>query len=117
MAGCGWSDPVSHPVDPMPASHHIETMTDDLSQCRAEIDAIDAELVALLAKRFAVVERVITYKQAHRLPADIPSRVDEVVNHVRQRAMQAGVPPNLVETLWRQIIAETIAHERRKNVA
>jgi isochorismate pyruvate lyase len=92
-------------------------MTDVLTQCRAEIDAIDDQIIDLLVKRYGVVDRVVTYKTAHGLPALIPSRVDEVVQHVRARAMQKGLSPTLAEHLWREIIAQTIAYEQRNRVA
>jgi isochorismate pyruvate lyase len=92
-------------------------MSDDLATCRAEIDAIDTRIMDLLKQRFAVVDRVITYKQATGLPADIPARVQAVLQHVQQLAMQRGLPPSLAEGIWQQLIAETIAYERRKKIA
>jgi isochorismate pyruvate lyase len=92
-------------------------MDDDLTRCRSEIDAIDDDILALLVKRFAIVERVIAVKQDLGLPADIPARVDAVLQRVRAKGRKLGLPANLPENLWRHIIAETIAYERRKNLA
>lgn len=78
---------------------------------RREIDAIDAAIVKLLRERLNVVERVIDVKQREGLPADIPARVEEVVAKVRATANGMGLPPDLAETLWRRLIAWTIAHE------
>jgi isochorismate pyruvate lyase len=78
---------------------------------RREIDAIDAAIVKLLRERLDVVERVIEVKRREGLPADIPVRVEEVVSTVRGRAEESGLPPDLAETLWRRLIAWTIAHE------
>jgi isochorismate pyruvate lyase len=108
---------VSHTVAAQRVRGHILGMSDDLAKCRAEIDAIDARIMDLLMERFAVVDRVISHKAAHGLPADIPARVGEVLQHARQLAMQRGLPPSLAEGLWQQLIAETIAYERRKKIA
>ncbi|MGV6871207.1 chorismate mutase [Pseudochelatococcus sp. B33] len=93
-------------------------MTDDrqrvLAAFRAEIDAIDAEIVHLLARRMTVVDRVIVAKQRHALPALIPERVEEVADHVRRRAGAAGAPPDLAETVWRAMMDWVIAYEDRR---
>lgn len=93
-------------------------MTDDrqrvLAAFRAEIDAIDAEIVALLARRMAVVDRVVVAKQQHALPALIPERVEEVADNVRRRAEAAGAPPDLAETVWRAMMDWVIAYEDRR---
>ncbi|TDR94434.1 chorismate mutase [Enterovirga rhinocerotis] len=85
-----------------------------LAPLRVEIDAVDAEIVGLLARRLGIVERVIAIKQEHGLPALLPDRVEEVVAHVREKASQGGVPPDLAETLWRAMIDWTIAYEERR---
>ena len=50
----------------------------DLSECRAEIDAIDKELLALLEKRIRVAENVAKYKLANNM---------KVFDEVRERAV------------------------------
>ncbi len=92
-------------------------MADDLESCRRDIDAIDDAIVALLAKRFAVVDRVIAHKLSAGLPAAIPERIEEVVNRVRSKAMAQGLSPDMAENFWRLLISETIAYERQKRVA
>jgi isochorismate pyruvate lyase len=92
-------------------------MTDELTLCRSEIDAIDDAIITLLAQRFKVVNRVVAHKTSHGIPALIPSRVDEVVAHVSTRASHMGLPEGLAEKLWHAIISETIAYERQRKVA
>ncbi len=92
-------------------------MTDALAVCRRDIDEIDDAIVALLAKRFAVVDRVIAHKLSAGLPAAIPERIAEVVARVRAKAKAQGLSPVMAENLWRQLISETIAYERQKRVA
>lgn len=82
-----------------------------LAGLRAEIDALDAEIVRLLAARMAVVERVIGVKSAHGIPALLSDRVEEVAARVRREAEGRGLPPDLAETVWRAMMDWIIAYE------
>jgi isochorismate pyruvate lyase len=84
-----------------------------LSELRIEIDALDAELVKLLAARARVVERVAAVKAAESLPAFIPERVEEVVARVKALAEAEGVDPALAESVWRAMIAWFVAFEEK----
>ena len=84
-----------------------ETMRD----LRVEIDALDAELVALLARRASYIDRAITLKSREGLPARIDDRVAEVLGNVRAQAGNAGLDPDLSERLWRDLIDWSIARE------
>ena len=86
-----------------------ETMTD----LRAVIDALDADLVALLARRQACIDRAVTLKQAEGVPARVPARIDEVLQKVRAQAEAQGLDPALADTLWRTMIEWAIAREAR----
>lgn len=85
-----------------------------LAPFRAEIDVIDAQLVELLAKRFEVVKHVIAVKKAEGLAALLPERIEDVVEKVMAVAETKGVPPELVEKLWRVMIAWVIAYENER---
>lgn len=82
-----------------------------MADIRAEIDRLDADLVALLAERTAYVDRAAAIKPAARLPARIAPRVEEVVANVRGHATARGLPPDLAEDLWRRLIDWSIARE------
>lgn len=89
--------------------------TDDkvvLAECRARIDAVDEEVVALLARRMEVVDSVIALKRERGIPALLPERVDEVLDHVRAVAEAKNCPPDLAEVVYRAVIAWTIEHEQ-----
>jgi isochorismate pyruvate lyase len=82
-----------------------------MQELRAQIDALDAELVAALARRATYIDRAIALKPAEGLPARIGSRVEDVVAKVRGRAEAEGLDPALVEDLWRRLIDWSIARE------
>lgn len=82
-----------------------------MAALRAQIDLLDEELVALLVRRAAYIDRAIELKPAEGLPARIPERVEEVVANVRARAAAQGLDSDLAETLWRVLIDWSIARE------
>lgn len=82
-----------------------------LPDLRVVIDRIDRDLVMLIAERVRCLDQVIAVKLREGLPAAIPERVEEVVAHVRTEAEAAGVPPDLVEMLWRNLIGWSIDYE------
>jgi isochorismate pyruvate lyase len=82
----------------------------DMNEVRAAIDALDREIVALLADRLHFIN------EAGRLKADRDAvrdeaRVEDVVAKVRASAAAAGIDPDFVEPLYRDLIERSIAHE------
>ena len=82
-----------------------------MADIRAEIDRLDEELVHLFAQRAAYIDRAVVVKSGLKLPARITPRVEEVVANVRRHAETNGLPPDLVEKLWRRLIDWSIARE------
>lgn len=86
----------------------------DLGQVRVEIDRIDKGLVDLIGERLGYVERAWQLKLESRQEANVPWRNQEVIDRVRARAAERGVPPDLTEALWRQMIGWFIQYEEQK---
>ncbi len=81
-----------------------------LAEIRAEIDALDMQLVALLAQRLAAVAQVPAFKSgAHE--ARVEGRVQQVIDNVRTQAHNAGFDADAAERIWRNMIEECIAFE------
>lgn len=87
-----------------------------LAPLRAEIDAVDAEIVRLLARRMEIVERVVAIKRRDGIAAALPDRVEDVLRRVRGEAAERGLPPELAETVWRALVDWIIAYEEAKLV-
>ena len=85
----------------------------DMTQVRAEIDRIDAELVELIAQRFSYVDRAWQLK-AEPGDAYVPWRIQQVIDKVKEHAKQKGLPPELTEALWRQMIGWFVQYEEEK---
>ena len=86
----------------------------DLSQVRTEIDRVDNALVDLVAERFGYVERAWQLKLKDNAEANVPWRNQQVIDKVRGIANEKGVPPDLCEALWRQMIGWFIQYEEEK---
>ena len=85
-----------------------------MAQIRAEIDRLDEDLVRLFAERAGYIDRAAEIKAGADLPARIDDRVEQVVGNVRRHASTYGLPPELVEKLWRRLIDWSIAREESK---
>lgn len=86
----------------------------DLSEVRVEIDRIDNALVDRIAERLGYVERAWQLKLQLGQEANVPWRNQQVIDKVRARASERGVPPDLCEALWRQMIGWFIQYEEEK---
>ncbi|MCA3179314.1 MAG: chorismate mutase [Burkholderiaceae bacterium] len=86
-----------------------------LAEVRAGIDAIDAELVALVARRAALVKDATRFKR-DAAQAAAPARQAAV--HARVRALAEwhadAFPglPDVVEATWRTMVAGFVAREQ-----
>ncbi|WP_220747527.1 MULTISPECIES: chorismate mutase [Jannaschia] len=86
-------------------------MLTTLAQCRAGIDAIDQELMTLLAERQAHVDAVMAIKARDGIAANTRARVTEVIDGAKRSAVQKGLDPALAETLWTAMVEHFIAKE------
>ena len=85
----------------------------NMTELRAEIDRLDAEIVGLLALCRVYVPAATEIKIGAGLPARIDARVEEVVERVRTEAEARDLDPALVEALWRRLIDWSIVLEER----
>lgn len=83
---------------------------EEMEPVRAEIDAIDRQLVTLLAARQKCVEAAGRLKPERTMVVD-EARIEEVISLVRQEAERQGLSIQMAEALWRHLIALSIEHE------
>jgi isochorismate pyruvate lyase len=84
-----------------------------MAELRAEIDAIDDALIALLARRGGYIDRAVTLKTREGLPPRTTDRVAQVLTRVADRATAQDLDPALARTLWTVLIEWGIAREER----
>jgi len=90
-----------NPETPPPNPTHA------LEDLRREIDAIDEQIVELLARRHGKVQSVVTIKKSLGLPVYHPAREEDLIYQRRQQARQAGLDPDHVEELYRCIVRQS----------
>jgi len=85
----------------------------NMTDVRAEIDRVDQALVDLLAERWTYVDRAWFFKRSPE-EASVPWRNRDVIEKVKSRATQSGMPPEMAEALWRLIIGWGIQYEEER---
>lgn len=86
---------------------------ENMDDVRAEIDRLDKALVDLMAERFTYVDRAWQLKESPD-QAVVPWRIQQVIDKVKARAGDKGLPPELVESIWRQMIGWFIQYEEEQ---
>jgi isochorismate pyruvate lyase len=89
----------------------------DMAQVRTEIDRIDAQLVDLIAERYGYVDRAWQLKMATREGAVVQWRIQQVIDRVKARAAELGMPPEVIEMIgaqWRNMIGWFVQFEEEK---
>lgn len=71
---------------------------------RAIVDAIDHEILQLLARRSSLVADIAIHKREHHLPIRDLEREREIIADRRARGQSLGLNPELLESLWRLIL-------------
>lgn len=87
-------------------------MAVELNELRDQIDAVDKQMLELLAQRLALVEKVGEVKSEHGLPIYAPDREAAMLASRRKEAEKKGVPPQLIEDILRRTMRESYASEK-----
>jgi chorismate mutase/prephenate dehydrogenase len=71
---------------------------------RAIIDALDHDLLHLLARRNGIVAEIAQYKREHGMEIRDHGRERELLDDRRERAARLGLPPELIDSLFRLVL-------------
>ena len=82
-----------------------------LGALRDRIEAIDKQIIALLAERLRIVEDVAEAKLAAASPFRDRVREDLLLVRLRADATDAGLDPHEVERLYRVVMDMSVAHQ------
>lgn len=96
-----------------------EDYTDTLKNLRAEIDAVDDQIISLLKARMGIIHRVSALKRVHT-PAAChirPGREGEMHRHIAGAFTDTDFPVASALTIWRQIIGASTHLESPITVA
>jgi len=81
-----------------------------MDEVRAGVDALDAQLVELLARRFAYMRAAARLKPERSQVRD-EARKAEVIANVRRQAEALGIPGDVAGELWERLVELSIAYE------
>lgn len=85
----------------------------NLEQLRSEIDALDAELIEILAQRFRLTDAIGQLKKTWQLPPVDREREARQALNIRALAQQHGLRVDIAERVLRVVIdAVVINHQK-----
>lgn len=74
-----------------------------LEEARQEIDKLDDRIVELIAARNAYIRQLAHFKDSvDEIKAE--DRIADVINHVRAKAIELDLSPNLINDLYLRMI-------------
>ena len=82
----------------------------EMQDIRAQIDALDKRLVAILAERQKLIAAAGKVKPSRDTVRD-EARIEEVVRLVLAEAEKSGLAREIAVPVWRQLIESSIAYE------
>ena len=81
-----------------------------LHESRIEIDKVDEEIVALIARRNAYIKQMAYFKESiEEIKAE--DRIATVIDNVREQAISLGLSPNLINDLYVRMIDGMVESE------
>jgi isochorismate pyruvate lyase len=81
-----------------------------MAEVRAEIDALDRQIVALLADRLHYIDEAARLKQSRDQVRD-EARIADVLQKVEAEARKLGADPAVVAQAYRALVEASIGHE------
>ena len=81
-----------------------------MAEVRAGVDAIDARLVELFARRFGYMNAAARIKTDRNTVRD-EARKAEVIANVRRMALDQRIPQDVIADIWERLVEGSIAHE------
>lgn len=85
----------------------------NIDEVRMNIDIIDRDIVKLLSERSKYVKQAAKFK-TNTDEVKAAKRVEEIITKVRNLAMEQGSNPDIVEQVYRTMIACFIDYEMKE---
>jgi isochorismate pyruvate lyase len=85
----------------------------DIQDIRAEIDALDQEIIKLIAKRSGYVKAAAKFK-ANQAQVKAADRVKAMLEKRKAWAKEEGLEPSFIKDLFKQITGHFIGKEMRE---
>lgn len=81
-----------------------------MAEVRAGVDALDLQLVALLARRFGYMDAAARIKPERGMVRD-EGRKAQVITNAAAEGARLGIPPAIIAALWDHLVEASIAYE------
>ena len=78
----------------------------DLKELREHLDRLDTALVYIMAERMSLIPKVAEYKKVNNVPRYQPEREKEILKLKREIAEKLNLNPDLIETIFKEIIKD-----------
>jgi len=89
----------------------IKAPTPEMAQFRADIDALDDQIISLLGQRFDIVRNVAAHKKQHGIATVLADRVEEVKENAARIGSDHNLDPEFMRNLYALIIEHACACE------
>jgi len=86
-------------------------MSSELADLRDRIEAVDRQIIALLADRLRIVEDVAVAKLRAASPFRDREREELLLRRLRELATASGLDPHQIERLYRVVMDMSVAHQ------
>lgn len=86
------------------------TNANNLDELRSLVDEIDAEIIGLLAKRFAATDKIGAFKARAGIAAVDPEREERQRVRYTNLASKYDLSETLIQTIFRVVISEVVAN-------
>ncbi len=83
-----------------------------MDEYREQLDAVDAQIVELLGRRFELSRAIGEYKRQNHLEVYAPSRERELEVRIKRLAAQHNVDPELCHQIYQMIIRYSRAAQK-----
>ncbi len=90
-----------------------KNLLETLSELRTMIDLCDNQLLDLIEKRMAVVEKIGQYKKAHNIAVLQNKRWSNILRRIIKTGKSKGLSENFVSTIFKAIHIESISHQTK----
>ncbi|MDE5607978.1 MAG: bifunctional 3-deoxy-7-phosphoheptulonate synthase/chorismate mutase type II [Muribaculaceae bacterium] len=84
------------------------TKTTEIQLLRQHIDALDTELLEILAKRMDISRQIGRYKKDHNIPVVQTERYDDILRSRISQAAEIGIPDDFVRHIFSLIHEESV---------
>ena len=81
-----------------------------MAEVRAGVDALDLQLVALLARRFGYMDAAARIKPERGHVRD-EARKAQVIANAAAEGERLGIPPAIITALWDHLVEASLAYE------